>query len=76
MIICATFTVPMLCYLGPGGVLTMLGSAVALVGAVAVAFFGLVWYPIKRLLRWWRSLKVARVANHRDAGLPMGRSRR
>ncbi|MCA8954530.1 MAG: hypothetical protein KDC87_00565 [Planctomycetes bacterium] len=43
-----------LAYLGPGGALTLLGSAFALLAAIAMAFFGLVWYPVKRFLRWRR----------------------
>lgn len=68
--------ITMLGYLGPGGVLTLLGSAVALLGAIAVAFFGLIWYPLKRLLRWWRELKTAHTPGHPDAGLSVRRSRR
>ncbi len=47
----------MIAYLGPGGALTLIGSALALLAAIAVAFFGLVWYPLKRLVRWWRRPK-------------------
>lgn len=44
----------MLAYLGPGSAVTALGSALALLAAIVLAFFGMVWYPVKRLLRWWR----------------------
>jgi hypothetical protein len=44
-----------LTYLGPGSAITVLGSGLALLAALAVAFFGLVWYPTRRLLRWWRA---------------------
>ena len=47
----------MLAYLGPGGALTLIGSALALLAAMAVAFFGLIWYPLKRLTRWWRRFR-------------------
>jgi len=41
----------MLAYLGPGGVLSTIGSLLALVGAVVLGIFGFVWYPMKRWLR-------------------------
>lgn len=47
-----------LAYLGPGGAVTVLGSALALLAAIVLAFFGMVWYPLKRLLRWWRRLRT------------------
>lgn len=37
-------------YIGPGSGLAFLGTLLALVGAVAVALVGFIWYPIKRLL--------------------------
>ena len=37
-------------YLGPGSGLAFLGTLLALVGAIAVALAGFVWYPIKRLM--------------------------
>jgi uncharacterized membrane protein len=38
-------------YVGPGGGLTVIGAALALVGGVILGILGFVWYPIKRLLR-------------------------
>lgn len=38
-------------YAGPGSGLTVIGAAVAFVGAVFLAIVGFVWYPIKRLMR-------------------------
>jgi hypothetical protein len=40
-----------LAYLGPGGVLSTIGSLLALAGAVVLGLFGFVWYPMKRWLR-------------------------
>ena len=40
-----------LAYLGPGGILGSLGSALALIGAIVMAVFGFLWYPMKRWLR-------------------------
>lgn len=40
---------PAFAYVGPGAGLTVIGTVVALIGAVALAVVGFVWYPIKRL---------------------------
>lgn len=37
-------------YIGPGGVLSAIGSFVALLAAAVLAAIGFVWYPIKRVL--------------------------
>lgn len=38
-------------YAGPGSGLTVIGAAVAFIGALFLAIVGFIWYPIKRLLR-------------------------
>jgi hypothetical protein len=40
----------MLAYIGPGGALSAIGAALALLAAVGLALVGFVWYPLKRLL--------------------------
>lgn len=42
---------PAAAYMGPGAGLGMLGSAIAVLGAVLVALFGIVVLPIRMLLR-------------------------
>ena len=42
---------PAQAYMGPGAGLAFIGSLVALVAALGVGALGLVWYPVKRLLR-------------------------
>ena len=42
---------PAAAYIGPGAGLSAIGTAIALILAVALAFVGFVWYPIKRLMR-------------------------
>jgi hypothetical protein len=42
---------PAYAYLGPGGVVSGIGSLLALIAAVVVAVVGFVWFPIKRLLK-------------------------
>ncbi len=42
---------PAMAYIGPGAGLTAIGTVLALVGAVVLAIFGFVWYPIKRYMR-------------------------
>ena len=36
-------------YIGPGAGITVIGTVLALIGAIVLAITGLVWYPIKRL---------------------------
>lgn len=38
-------------YVGPGAGLTAIGTVLALIGAVLLALAGLIWYPIKSLIR-------------------------
>ena len=42
---------PAFAYLGPGAGLSAIGAFLALIVGVIVAFFGFLWYPVKRLLR-------------------------
>ena len=44
-------SVPLLAYLGPGGVLSAFGSLLALGAAILLALVGFLWYPLKRFLR-------------------------
>ena len=37
-------------YVGPGAGLSAIGTILALIGALFLALFGFLWYPIKRLL--------------------------
>jgi hypothetical protein len=37
-------------YIGPGVGLSVIGTAIALIGAVLLLVIGFFWYPIKRLL--------------------------
>jgi hypothetical protein len=37
-----------LAYVGPGAGITAIGTALALIGALALAVVGFVWYPLKR----------------------------
>jgi len=42
---------PAFAYLGPGVGLSAIGAFLALIIGVIIAFFGFIWYPMKRLLR-------------------------
>jgi hypothetical protein len=42
---------PAFAYMGPGAGLAFIGSLLALVAALGIGALGLVWYPIKRLIR-------------------------
>jgi hypothetical protein len=41
---------PALAYVGPGAGLSAIGAFLALIVGVILAFFGFIWYPLKRLL--------------------------
>ena len=43
------FSQAALAYIGPGAGLTVIGTVIALIGAVLLAIVGFIWYPIKRL---------------------------
>ena len=47
-------------YVGPGAGLSAIGTILALLGAVVLAVFGFLWYPIKRLLARRRERKQSR----------------
>ncbi len=38
-------------YMGPGAGLAFIGSLLALLAAIGIGILGLVWYPVKRLMR-------------------------
>jgi hypothetical protein len=50
---------PAFAYVGPGAGLTAIGAAFAFIGAIVLAIFGFIWYPIKRLLFGRNSRKVS-----------------
>jgi hypothetical protein len=50
-------------YIGPGAGISVIGTAVAFVGAVVFALIGFVWYPIKRLRA---SLRNSRSGGNQD----------
>jgi hypothetical protein len=37
-------------YIGPGAGIGVIGTVIALLGAVLLAIVGFIWYPMKRLL--------------------------
>jgi len=39
-------------YVGPGTGLTAIGTLLAIIGAIFFAIVGLVWYPVKRLIKF------------------------
>ena len=41
-------------YMGPGAGLAFIGSLLALIAAIGIGVLGLVWYPLKRLIRMRR----------------------
>jgi hypothetical protein len=51
LLVLLTSTEPAHAYMGPGAGLAFLGSLIALIAALGVGVLGLVWYPLKRLIR-------------------------
>jgi hypothetical protein len=41
-------------YIGPGTGLTALGALLSVVGMIFFAIVGLIWYPLKRLIKFLR----------------------
>ena len=50
------FTSPAFAYIGPGGGLSALGALLALIAGLAIAFFGFLWYPLRRMRRRRRQM--------------------
>lgn len=50
-IVISLAALPAVAYIGPGAGLSAIGSLIALIGAIVVAIFGFLWYPLKRLMR-------------------------
>jgi uncharacterized membrane protein YdjX (TVP38/TMEM64 family) len=48
-----------LAYIGPGAGLSAIGTFFAVIGAFFLLIVGFVWYPVKRLLRWFKAKKNA-----------------
>lgn len=48
---------PAAAYIGPGAGLSVIGTLVALLGAVLLAIVGFVWYPVKRMMAKLRKAK-------------------
>ena len=43
-------------YIGPGAGISVIGTAIAFIGAVLFAIVGFVWYPLKRLAAFIRNM--------------------
>ena len=46
-------------YVGPGAGLSAIGTVLALIGAVLLALFGFIWYPVKRFIAKRRARATA-----------------
>lgn len=51
VLLIALVAVPAQAYAGPGAGLSMIGSLIALVGALLAGIFGFIWFPMKRMLK-------------------------
>ena len=50
-----------LAYIGPGAGLSVIGTVLAVIGALFLLILGFIWYPIKRLLRGRKNKKDAAI---------------
>ncbi len=41
-------------YIGPGTGLTAIGTLLSVIGAIFFAIMGLVWYPVKRFIKFMK----------------------
>lgn len=57
-------------YIGPGAGIGAVGSLIAVAGAGVLTVVGLVWYPVRRLLRFRRSRRQG--GGERDDNGPGG----
>jgi len=60
---CVVWAGEALAYIGPGAGITVIGSALALLGAIVLLIVGFAWYPIKR----WREARARRRDRREDA---------
>lgn len=51
LIVALAWATPAYAYVGPGMGLAVIGAIVGGITAVVLAFFGMLWYPIKKRLR-------------------------
>jgi hypothetical protein len=59
---------PAFAYLGPGAGLAAIGALLALILGMILAFFGFLWYPVKRLLRQRRNASAENPVEKPRAG--------
>ena len=57
-------------YVGPGAGAGAIAVVLGILSAIFFAFVGIVWYPIKRLLRGFKGAKKKDTGSHSDAGQP------
>ena len=59
LLLLAFAATPALAYMGPGAGLGMLGSAIAVIGAVLIAVFGILVLPIRMIMKKRKQQKGA-----------------
>jgi hypothetical protein len=59
---------PAAAYIGPGAGISVIGTAVAFIGALVFAVVGFVWYPLKRLAA---ALRTSRSSGDEDSKAPV-----
>lgn len=51
---------PAQAYIGPGAGAGAIAVVLGVLGAIAMAFFAILWYPIKRMMKKRKAAKTAR----------------
>jgi hypothetical protein len=59
---------PAAAYIGPGAGISVIGTALAFIGALVFAIVGFVWYPLKRLAA---ALRTSRSSGDEDSKAPV-----
>lgn len=55
-------------YIGPGVGTGTLAVVLGILSSIFFAFVGIVWYPIKRLIKGRKATKAKKASSHDDAG--------
>ncbi len=59
-VICIFFVQPVYAYVGPGLGVGAIGTVLGVVGAFFLALFAVIYYPIKRVLKKWKTKQEAK----------------
>ena len=64
----AFFALPVHAYIGPGAGMGTIAVVLGILASIVMAFFAVLWYPVKRLLRKCKATRQA--AKNAGPGMP------